>query len=198
MSGAARSLSRRTFLNWSQLALAGLSSVPLLERSALAEAVAKKATAAPDYYTKLGVRRVINAKGTFTYLTAAVMPPQVQQAVAQAALHPVHLQELQTNAGEYLAKKLKCEGALVSCGASAALTLATAAAVQHANGCKTTEIPHEIMSGKYPKNEVIVQKSHRYEYDHSMFLCGVKIIGMSPTYLHTRYLSQVEGGETWA
>lgn len=172
-------LTRRRFLQWTQTAMAALGALPLL--GGTAEALGETATkasgsASEDYYAKLKVKKIINAKGTFTYLTAAVMPPQVQRAVAEAAKHPVHLIELQTNAGEYLAKKLRCEGALVSCGASSALTLATAASVQDANQCTPLDIPEKIGSSQFPKNEVIVQKAHRYEYDHAMYLCGIKII----------------------
>src|ERR1035438_8038948 len=67
-----------------------------------------------DYYDKLGVTKIINAAGTYTMFTASIMPPVVQAAVAKAAKHPVRLAELQKKAGEYLAKKLQCEGALVS------------------------------------------------------------------------------------
>ena len=65
-----------------------------------------------DYYDKLGVTKIINAAGTYTFLTASIMPPSVQAAVAQAAKHPVRLNELQKAAGEYLAKRLQCEAAL--------------------------------------------------------------------------------------
>jgi L-seryl-tRNA(Ser) seleniumtransferase len=173
-----QSLSRRRFLGWSQGLMAAIAALPMLGHSADAYAAPTTTTITPedDYYAKLNVRRVINARGTFTGLTAAVMPPKVQRAVAHAALHPVHLAELQTNAGEYIAKKLKCEGALVSCGASSALTLGTAASLQFANGCKPLDIPQQIGTSKFPKNEVIVQKSHRYEYDHAMYLCGIKIV----------------------
>src|SRR5436853_3094640 len=80
-----------------------------------------------DYYDKLRVTKIINAAGTYTALTASIMPPSVQAAVARAAKHPVRLQELQKAAGEYLARHLKCEGALVTAGAASALTLGTAA-----------------------------------------------------------------------
>ena len=70
-----------------------------------------------DYYDKLGVRKIINAAGTYTILTASVMPPSVQAAVATAAKHPVRLLELQKKAGEYLAQRLKCEAAMVTAGA---------------------------------------------------------------------------------
>jgi len=119
------------------------------------------------------VQKIINAAGTYTYLTAAVMPPQVQRAVAQAALHPVVLKDLQKASGEYLAERLRCEGALVTSGASAALTLATAACIASANGARAEQIPQDVSA---LKNEVIVQKGHRYEYDHAMLLCGARIV----------------------
>jgi len=175
--------------------------------------VSSATSASPDdYYAKLGVEKIINAAGTYTYLTAACMPPQVQRAVAQAALHPVRLKDLQIAAGDYLAKKLRCEGALVSSGASAALSLATAACVASANGVHAQEIPENV--GRM-KNEVIVQKAHRYEYDHAMLLCGVQIKEvvtledykrtLGPNTVMTNFFNSAEAGpdgaqidrETW-
>jgi len=160
--------SRRRFLGWSQAALAAL---PFLSSESFASPASTNA--ADDYYARLGVPTIINAAGTYTYLTAAVMPPQVQRAVAKAALHPVVLKDLQRAAGEYLAKKLRCEAAMVTSGASAALTLATAACIASANKTTPDQIPENIGT---MKNEVIVQKAHRYEYDHAMLLCGVRIV----------------------
>src|SRR4051794_24387976 len=91
--------------------------------------------AGEDYYDKLGVTKIINAAGTYTALTASTMPPSVRAAVAAAAKHPVRLHDLQTKAGEYLAQKLKCEGAVVTAGASSGLTLGTAACLMVANKC---------------------------------------------------------------
>lgn len=126
-----------------------------------------------DYYEKLGVTKIINAAGTYTNLTASIMPPSVQAAVARAAQNPVRLNELQRTAGEYLAKKLQCEGALVTAGASSAVTLGTAACVMSANKCNIRAIPVEVPS---LKNEVIIQKGHRYGYDHAILCCGVKLV----------------------
>jgi hypothetical protein len=39
--------------------------------------------------------------------------PQVLAAVQKAALHPVRLHALQQQAGEYIARRLNCEGAIV-------------------------------------------------------------------------------------
>jgi L-seryl-tRNA(Ser) seleniumtransferase len=126
-----------------------------------------------DYYDKLGVTKVINAAGTYTFLTASIMPPSVQAAVAQAAKHPVRLNELQKAAGEYLAKRLQCEGALVTAGAASALTLGTAACITVTNPSAVKRMPVD-MSGL--KNEVIVQKAHRYDYDHALLNCGIRFV----------------------
>lgn len=166
--GVESQVSRRNFLRLSSATAAVLGIAPLTSDTAFAE----DTTSPDDYYAKLGVAKIINAAGTYTYLTAACMPPQVQRAVAQAALHPVRLKDLQLAAGEYLAKKLRCEAAVVTAGASAALTLATAACVASANGVSPQDIPENVNG---MKNEVVVQKAHRYEYDHAMLLCGVRI-----------------------
>src|SRR6201992_816363 len=130
------------------------------------------------------------------------MPPSVRRAVDQAAPHPVRLKDLQTSAGEYLARKLRCEAALVSSGASAALTLATAACIAKANGLPPESIPGAVAGHK---NEIVVQKAHRYEYDHAMQLCNVTIkevvsLGdyrakLSDRTVMTNFFNAAEGGE---
>ena len=162
------STTRRSFFSWTRNALAAsglVSTAPLAAEAA-------PATAA-DYYTKLGVTKIINAAGTYTSLTASIMPPSVQAAVAQAAKNPVRLAELQRRSGEYLAQRLKCEAALVSAGAASALTLGTAACMTVGNQKAVALLPLET-SGL--KNEVIVQKSHRYGYDHAIKNCGVRFV----------------------
>jgi L-seryl-tRNA(Ser) seleniumtransferase len=126
-----------------------------------------------DYYAKLGVTPFINAAGTYTVLTASTMPDEVQAAIALASLQPVNLLELHDAAGEYLAKRLKCEAALVTSGAAAGLTLGTAACVTLGNAQAILNIPADL-SGL--KNEVIVQKAHRYGYDHAVRNCGVRFV----------------------
>jgi len=155
---------RRGFLGWTNGTLAVLG---------LGGAKAEAADAGVDYYDKLGVAKIINAAGTYTALTASIMPRSVQAAVARAAKHPVRLLELQKAAGEYLAKQLKCEAAIVTAGAASALTLATAAAITTGNKTAIHNIPTE-MDGL--KNEVIAQKGHRYEYDHAIRNCGAKFV----------------------
>ena len=149
-----------------------VATAGLLEASAVAATVSTHAEG-EDYYDKLGVTKIINAAGTYTMFTASIMPPSVQAAVAKAAKHPVRLGELQKKAGEYLATKLKCEGALVSAGAASALTLGTAACMTVGNRKSPDLLPTDVST---LKNEVIVQKAHRYGYDHAMKNCGVRIV----------------------
>src|SRR6184192_3794409 len=168
-SGNRGHFSRRSFLRWSQSAMALLGAAPAIGAAETFSAAPSAENGATDYYDKLGVAKIINAAGTYTTLTAACMPPQVRRAVERAALHPVYLHDLQVASGEYLAKKLRCEGALVTSGAAGAIALATAACITHANGNKPGALP-QLAGGL--KNEIIIQKSHRYGYYHAMMLCG--------------------------
>jgi L-seryl-tRNA(Ser) seleniumtransferase len=161
--------SRRRFLGWGNglLTAAGLASRPL------PAATSRQTAEGIDYYDKLGVAKIVNAAGTYTALTASTMPLSVQAAVARAAKHPVRLAELQTAAGEYLARQLRSEAALVTAGAASALTLGTAACMSVANRAAVHNIPTDVAG---LKNEVIVQKSHRYDYDHAMRNCGIRFV----------------------
>ena len=164
-------LSRRRFFRWTSSLAALLSTAPLFS-SAENLAASPASGAGEDYYDKLGVPKIINAAGTYTTLTAACMPPEVLAAVQKAALHPVRLHDLQVKAGEYIAQRLRCEGAVVTSGASGAISLATAACMQYANHISPLDMPQAIDG---MKNQVIVQRAHRYGYDHAIFLCGARV-----------------------
>jgi L-seryl-tRNA(Ser) seleniumtransferase len=64
--------SRRRFLSWSQAALAALGTSPLIASPSEAFAAIPPARSADDYYyyAKLGVEKILNAAGTYTYLKA--------------------------------------------------------------------------------------------------------------------------------
>ena len=166
------SISRRKLLRSGSQAIAGGACMGVLPMNAAASASASPATSV-DYYQKLGVTPFINAAGTYTILSASILPDQVQAAIALAAQKPVHLMELHKAAGEYLARRLRCEGALVTSGAAAAIKLATAACITRGNKNAVVSIPTE-MQGL--KNEVIVQKAHHYDYDHAIRDCGARFV----------------------
>ena len=161
------SSTRRTLLGRGAGLLAALGCTGAVE-------AADASPGAEDYYEKLGVTKIINAAGTYTILTAATMPPPVRAAVAKAAEHPVRLLELQTKAGEYIAKRLQCDAAMVTAGASSALTLGTAAAIGVMNDAPIQAVPAKVSGLK--RNDVLIQKAHRYSYDHAIENCGARFV----------------------
>jgi len=166
-------MTRRKLLGKGTQAVLGggvaFSGIPVLEPRAFS----RSAPPAVDYYQKLGVTPFINAAGTYTALSASTMPDEVQAAIALASRQPVNLVELLDASGAYVAKQLRCEGALVTAGAAAALVVGTAACVTMGNEQASLAIPTD-MAGL--KNEVIVQKAHRYGYDHALRNCGVRFV----------------------
>jgi len=149
------------------------SSVALCSSSPLVAQEKKPSVKGVDYYEKLGLTPFINAAGTYTVLSASIMPDEVQAAIALASKQPVNLNELLDKSGEYLAKRLRCEAALVTSGAAAALVVGTAACVTKGNDSAILGIPTDMSA---LKNEVIIQKTHRYGYDHALRNCGIRFV----------------------
>jgi uncharacterized pyridoxal phosphate-dependent enzyme len=125
-----------------------------------------------NYFRELGVRPFINAAGTYTAMTASLMPREVMEAIDYASEHYVMLDELHDKVGERIASMLHCEAAMVTSGAASALTLGTAAVLTGTDRQKILEIPNLITM----KSDVIVQKSHRFGYDHAVRNCGVRMV----------------------
>jgi L-seryl-tRNA(Ser) seleniumtransferase len=154
---------RRSFLQ-------SLASVPVLGALAPASLAAKPGKR--DVYKELGIRPLINAAGTYTTLTGSLMPREAVEAVESAARQYVSLPELQEAVGKRIAALVKSEAALVTAGAASALTLGTAACVAGKDPQKIRRIPDT--TGM--KDEVIIQKTHRFGYDHAVRNVGVRLV----------------------
>src|SRR5713226_2659230 len=146
--------------------LQGISSLPLLA------APGHAATVKRDYFKELGIRPFINAAGTYTTLTASLMQPEVVQAIEYASKQFVHLIDLHDAVGQRIASLIGCEAAMISAGAASALTLGTAACMTGTN----QEFIRRLPDTTGMKTEVIVQKSHRYGYDHAVRNCGIRFV----------------------
>jgi D-glucosaminate-6-phosphate ammonia-lyase len=160
--------SRRGFLET-------LSALPVaggLTAASAAPAAASTRRRGSDYFRELGVRPFINAAGTYTAMTASLMPPEVMEAIQYASRHYVMLDELHDKVGERIATLLRCEAAMVTSGAAAALTLGTAAVLTGSDRQKIVELPD--LGGM--KSEVIIQKAHRFGYEHAVRNCGVRLV----------------------
>jgi len=125
-----------------------------------------------DYFRELGVRPFINAAGTYTAMTASLMPPEVMEAINYASKQYVMLDELHDRVGQRIATLLRSEAAMVTSGAASALTLGTAGVLTGTDRQKIVDLPD--LAGM--KSEVIIQKSHRFGYEHAVRNCGVRLV----------------------
>ena len=154
---------RRTFIR-------RMASAPLA--GAVIHGGAAAAVPNRDHFKELGVRTFINAAGTYTALTASLMQPEVVAAIEYASKHFVPLQELHDKVGQRIAALLQAEAAMVTSGASGAMTCGTAACITGTNQKAIVQLPD--LTGL--KSEVIIQKAHRYGYDHAVRAVGVRLV----------------------
>jgi len=141
-----------------------------------AGAAASELRAGPDVYQSIGVRPLINARGTFTIISGSLMLPEVRAAMDAAAKHYVHLDELAEAAGARLAALTGAEWGLVTSGCAAALTHATAACVAGGNPDLHIRIPN--LAG-FAKDEVIIPAHSRNVYEAAVRACGVRVLQVS-------------------
>jgi uncharacterized pyridoxal phosphate-dependent enzyme len=134
-------------------------------------------TPRPSIYERLGVKPVINATGTVTFLGGSLMPPEVAAAWVEASRHFINVFELQDKVGDKIAKLVGVEAALVTTGAAGALLLGTAAVVTRGDRKFIGRLPDT--TGM--KNEVILQKAHHSCYDNQLTDVGVKLIEVETT-----------------
>ena len=135
---------------------------------------AKLATTA---FQRFGVRPVINACGIYTDLGGTVFSPRVWQAMQEINTHFVRMVDLLDRSGAILAKLVGAQAARVVPGASAAITLGTAACIAGKDGHAWEQLPDT--TGL--KNEVLIQKAHRYKYDRMVRIAGARLIEVGTT-----------------
>src|SRR3982750_2422926 len=122
---ATRNSSRRSFVKL-------FAATPLLTQIAARDLYAQAASAVgrdprQNVYTRLGVKTVINCRGTWTYLSGTLEFPEVRQAQIDAAGHFVNMFDLQRAVGRRLSELTGAESGIVTSGAAGALSAATAA-----------------------------------------------------------------------
>jgi len=169
------SLSRRDMFRAGSLMVAGLVG------GESAQAAAAK-TPGPEVYTRIGVRPFINCTATYTINGGSQMLPEVVSTIEQASYHHVNLDELMEKVGDRLAELLQVGWGIVTAGAAAALTHATAGCLAGTDPEKIQRLPNLVGL----KDEVIVPRESRNVYDHAVRTLGVKIIEVdSPEQMRT-------------
>ncbi|MGO4879847.1 MAG: PLP-dependent transferase [Bryobacteraceae bacterium] len=165
-----KKMSRRgLFRSGAVLAAAGISA-----------SVPENASAAPapelevggNLYESIGVTPMVNCRGTYTIITGSQTLPEVKRAMEAASHAYVQMDELMEAVGRRLAELTQAEWGIVTAGCAAALTHATSACICGGDPEKMQRVPN--LTGL--KNEVVVPRYSRNEYDHAVRMLGVKMI----------------------
>ncbi|MEO8416454.1 MAG: selenocysteine synthase [Ginsengibacter sp.] len=127
-----------------------------------------------DLLKELGVRTFINARGTITAMSGSLMHDYVLDAITDSSRDFCMIEELQDKVGERIAAMVHSEAAMVSAGAFSALMLGMAGILTGTDPKKVEQLPQ--LEGTKIKSEVIIQNSHRIDYNHAFLNCGVKLV----------------------
>lgn len=153
-----------------------LAASPLLAQIA-AQGVYEKSAAAigldpkGNVYSRLGVKTVINCRGTWTYLSGSLQFPEVHEAQLEASRHFVNMVELHQAVGRRLAELTGAESGLITSGAAGAMAAATAACMAGSDAKKIWQLPDT--TGL--KHEVIMVGG-RSAFDSAIRLTGAKLV----------------------
>lgn len=120
---------------------------------------------------ELGIRTFINAAGTYTTMTASLMPDEVMEAINASSKEFVMYDDVQDKCGEKIAEICHSEAAMVTAGCWSALVLGTAGVLTGMDLEKVAALPN---TDNFEKNEVIVQKGHNHDYIHALSNTGIR------------------------
>src|SRR5688572_8738363 len=158
----------------------GFTLLPLVGGSTLPLGASAAASPAErDFFKELGIRVFINAAGTYTFMTASLMPPEVVEAIRTSAKQFAILDDVQDKVGEQIARLCKAEAAMVTAGCWSAIVLGMAGILTGMDDKKVSMLP--FLDGSGMKSEVIVQKSHANGYHMALTNTGVKVVTIETT-----------------
>ncbi len=129
-----------------------------------------------DIYAELGLTPLVNINGTLTVIGGSLMKPEVMELMRLGNEHFVLIDELEVAAGKFIAKLCKSPAGytgLVTGGAAAAMVVGYAGMMTEDLEPRMHTIPDV---ADFPRNEVIIQKSHRYPFDHQIRQTGAKLV----------------------
>jgi uncharacterized pyridoxal phosphate-dependent enzyme len=147
--------------------LAQLAAQGLYEKSAVAMGFDPR----ENVYSRLGVKTVINCRGTWTYLSGSLQFPEVRAAQTEAAQHFVNMVDLQRAVGRRLAELTGAESGMITSGAAGAMAASTAACMAGSDPQKIWQLPDT--TGM--KHEVIMVGG-RSAFDNAIRLTGAQLV----------------------
>ncbi len=160
--------------------LKGLSLLPFAGGALGSIIPSSSAVAAPaikrDVLAELGLRTFINAAGTYTSMTASLMPAEVMEAINSSAKEFVMLDEVQDKVGAKIAEMCHAEASMVTAGCWSAMVLGMAGVLTGTDSKKIAQLPN--LESTDMKSEVVIQKSHMNGYEHALTNAGVTIVSV--------------------
>ena len=153
-----------------------VAAAPLLGQLAAKNVLASAASALgkdsrQNVYTRLGVKTIINCRGTWTYLSGSLEFPEVRAAQREASEYFVNMFELQHAASRRLAELTGAEAGMVTSGAAGAMASAAAACMAGSDPKYIWQLPDT--TGL--KQEVIMVGG-RSAFDNAIRLTGAKLV----------------------
>ena len=103
---------------------------------------AREGTDHDNLFTRIGVRPIINGRGTFTIISGSRSLPQVKQAMFDASFYYVQLDEMMDGIGAQLGKLTGAEWGIATTGCEAAICLATVACIAGTNVEQCQALPY--------------------------------------------------------
>ena len=116
-------------------------------------------------------------------LGGAPLPREVLEAMREAAVGCVRMDELQDAASRVISEATGAEAGIVTSGASAGLTLAAAAAIAGLDVSRMNRLPD---TTGIPC-EIVVHRSHRNDYDHALRAAGARFVEVGFSYFTFPY-----------
>jgi uncharacterized pyridoxal phosphate-dependent enzyme len=161
--------SRRSFMKWA-------AAAPLLSQIAVSDLYAKAAAAVgkdprQNVYSRLGVKTVINCRGTWTYLSGSLEFPEVRAAQLEAGQYYVNVLDLQHAIGRRLAEITGAESGMITSGAAGAMAVSTAGCMAGSDDKYVWQLPDT--TGL--KHEVVMSGG-RSAFDSAIRLTGAKLV----------------------
>jgi hypothetical protein len=105
-------------------------------------ALMREGTEQDNLFTRIGVRPLVNARGTFTIVSGSCSLPQVKQAMYDASFYFVHLDELMEAVGRELGQLTGAEWGIATTGCEAAIALAVVACIAGTDPEKSQALPY--------------------------------------------------------
>jgi uncharacterized pyridoxal phosphate-dependent enzyme len=147
-----------------------LSAATLMEPPTTMHPV-NSGTPTDNLFTQIGVRPILNARGTFTIISGSQSLPEVKQAMFEASHYYVQMDEMMAAVGAEIATHMGAPSAIVTTGCEAAIAAATVACI-----CGTDPERSQAMPYKKARNQVIIPKYSRNPYDFGVRMSGPEIV----------------------